>query len=297
MYIEPKRVIRWSFIVGCALFIFSGWLWWAKVYQSPQTVFWGAIANNLATTSVTKHTVQQTNGSTIDQYGELILGEKPQSHWLTTIRQANAHVVTESIGTPAEGFVRYTNIQTTQRNKQGKPLDFSHVLNVWGKATPKDNSSLTGLFDQTLIDISTTPTLPIGNLAATQRATLVDYMKKNNVFTTTYTDVQYQTVNGQEAYVYSVKVALEPYLKMMQQFARDEGVNVLNALDPTHYQNAEPVTIDLAISPSSHQVLRLAYTAQGFQEDYSAYNVHTDQPLPAHTIPVAELQSRIQTLQ
>lgn len=297
MNINLKRATWLSVVAGVVLLCLSGWLWWTKIYQSPKNVFWGAVENNLATTSVTKHTVQKSNSQTLDQYAQLVFGEQPKTHWLTTITQPKTAVTTESIATPDAGYVRYTHVVSVQKNKQGQSLDFSHITNVWAKATAKDNSSLTSLFNQTLLDVSSVPTLPIGNLTAKQRSTLVDYMRKNTVFATTYSAAKHTTVNGQEAYVYTVQVTLDPYLHMMQQFADYENTHVLDSVDPSNYQNSAPVTITLAISPTSHQLVQLSSPSNGFEENYSGYNTAESVSLPAHTIPLAELESRLQKLQ
>lgn len=297
MNINYKRTAWLCVAAGFILLAVSGWLWWDKVYQSPENVFWGAIENNLATTSVAKHTLQKGNGQTLDQYAQLVLGAQPKAHWLTTIEQPKTTVTTESIATPTVGYVRYTHIASSQKNKQGKLLDFSHLTNVWAKATAKDNSSLTNLFNQTLLDVSSVPTPPIGNLTADQRSKLVDYMRKNTVFSTVYGAAKHATIDGREAYVYTVQVTLDPYLHMMQTFANYENTHVLDSVDPSAYQNAAPVTLTMAISPTSHQLLQLSSASTGFQQDYSGYNAVVSAPLPAHTIPLAELESRLQKLQ
>lgn len=297
MNINPKRAAWLCVAAGCILLVVAGWVWWAKVYQSPENVFWGAIESNLATTSVTKHTLQKGNGQTLDQYAQLVLGEQPKAHWLTTITQPNTSVTTESIATPTAGYVRYTHIKSSQHNKQGKLLDFSRITNVWAKATAADNSSLTNLFNQTLLDVNSVPTLPIGNLSADQRTKLVDYMRQNTVFSTAYGAVKHATIDGQEAYVYTVRVTLDPYLHMMQTFADYENTHVLDSVDPSTYQNAAPVTLTVAISPTSHHLLRLASTSPSFQQDYSGYNAAVSTPLPSRAISLAELESRLQKLQ
>ncbi len=283
-------------LVAVLLVITSIFVWWNFIYQSPRNVFWGAMENNLQTSSVTKHTSVTQNGQGLDQYIRLQLGSTNAAQWLVTLKQINSNVVTESIGTPTTGYVRYVKADTSQKRTDGTAYDFNNVINVWAKADASSEQTLKQLFSQTVLDIGTVPTPPIANLPKEQRDNLLQFMKDQKVFAPDIKTMQRKKIDGREVCIYDVEVNLSAYLRMMQSFARNIGLKDLESADPTQFQSEAPIKMKLTIDAAGRYLNDLNYSDQNFKQEYSGYGIVKPVIIPNKTISVTELQSRLQSL-
>lgn len=295
-----EKIIRYprqSGIVGVVIVVVCMVLaWWIFIWQSPQRTFEDMLANNLTTTSVTRRALAGTAGQGIEQVARLQMGSTNAADWLVTARQTGSTVATESIGTPTAGYIRYLQISTSQKNAANKAYDFSSVLNKWGKADGKTDVTLNDLFSQTLLDISSAPVPPIGNLPGAERENILSYNRGEKVFTPDYTKVKRETINGRNVYTYQVAVKLGAYVRMMQAFAHDLGLTSLDTIDPNQYSTVPPITISVSVDRASHQLARVAYTNSGFSQDYSAWGLLTPISVPKAALTTTELQGRITAL-
>ena len=288
---------RVSLLVGSIVVVCAGALiWWNAVWQSPQRVFEDMLGNNLTAVSVTKHANAGNTSSGVDQYVRLQMGSTNATDWIISAKQANSSVSTESIGTPNTGYIRYTAIKTAQKDKNGKTFNFSSVLNVWGKSDGHTDTSLEQLFSQSVLDVSSAPLLPIGNLPDWQRQNILNYIQTQKILTPAYDKVKHETVNGRAVYTYQVSVALGPYVRMMQAFGHDLGVFSLDTVDANQYSTAPPLTLLISVDRTSHQLIRVSYPATGYSQSYADWGLLTPITIPNKTISVSELQKRIQNI-
>jgi hypothetical protein len=284
--------------VGIALLIvFIGLVWWNVAWQNPRRVFEDMLANNLATRSVTKHASANGNGQGVDQYVRLEMGGTNAADWLVTANHVSSSVTTESLGTPTSAYIRYTHIETQQKSKSGKPYDFRSVLNVWGKGDGKADPSLGQLFDQSLLDIASAPLPPIANLPASEQHTVLGYMRDEHIFTPSYNNVKRETVNGRGVYTYQVSVSLGAYVRLMQAFAHDLGLNILDTIDPSQYSTVPPVVLSVSVDRASHQLVKVSYPGSGFSQSYADWGLALPIAIPHTSISTTELQKRIQSIQ
>lgn len=294
-----RRSLTWI-LSGAAvvLLIVAALIWWNLVWQSPSRVFWGMLASNLQTSSVTKHQQQKGGGQSMTQDARLQLGSTNAADWLVAIKQSGSDVTTESIGTPTTGYIRYVHASTDQKHANGEAYDFSKVLNVWGKAdaADKNSSTLTQLFSQTVLDLGTAPLPPIGNLSPDNSQNIMQFMQDQSIFTPDYKTMKREKQAGRRVYIYTVSVKLEPYVRMMQAFARDSGLHSLDSINPSQYQSAAPVSLVFTVDSQAHQLRQVSYRAANFTESYSDYGLVLPIQVPTHTIPVSELQTRLQKL-
>lgn len=294
VYEYPKRAA--TIAIAAAIIIFA-LIWWNFIWQSPANVWQGMLKNNLATTSVTKHIVSKNSSESIDEYVRLDLGGTNASDWLVDVTQAKTSTVrTESIGTPSAGYIRYVGVQTSQKNAQGKDFDFSSITNTWGKSTDK-SSSLTQLFSQSLLDLATAPLPPVGNVPADARGKIVSYINKQQVMVPDYKTMTRTHFQGHRVYDYTVAVKLEPYLLVMQAFAKEVGLHDLDDLDATQYANAKPVSLQFTVDSVSHQLVQVSYPTANYSQTYSDYGLMTPITVPIKTISVDALQARFTKLQ
>src|SRR5579883_329720 len=219
---------RSALVAGCLLIVGGGWAWWQFGWQNPQRVFLDMLVNNLATPSVTRLVAAASGGQSIDQAVRLDAGAGV-TDWLVTARQNGSTVTTESLGTHSTGYIRYTQIEGSTAAK-AKAAAFRQVLNTWAKSDGKTDTQLQTLFDQTLLDITNAPTPPIANMPPDQRSQLLQFMQDERVFTPDYAHARRTTVAGRPAYMYAVKLNLAAYVRLMQSFARDLGLNSLDTV-------------------------------------------------------------------
>lgn len=274
--------------------IAAGALWWQLAWQNPRRVFEDMLANNLSTTSVTKVAGLDNAGQSVRQYARLEMGGTNAADWLVSASQAGSSVTTESIGTPAGGFIRYTHIALPAAAKH--PQSLAGAVNVWGRSDGKTDPTLDHLFAQTLLDLSTAPLPPIGNLPAAQRANILAYIRDEKIFTPDYTNVKRAVVDGRRVYTYSVSVQLGAYVRMMQAFAHDLGLSDLDSVDPGQYATAPPVTLSVSVDRASHQLVAITYPGTAYAQSYTDWGVLTPVAIPARTITTTELQRRIQAV-
>lgn len=282
-------------MVGIVIVLAAAFGWWHFVWQDPRRVFEDMLVRNLATTSVTR-TVNAGNAAQgVSQTVRLLMGPTNAADWVVTARQNGTTVATESIGVPASGYIRYTQIATGQK-KNGAAYDFSRALNIWGKSDGKTDTSLSSLFAQTLLDISNAPIPPIANLTADQREKLLQFMNSEQIFAPDYTKTKTEAVNGRTVYTYQVGVHMVAYVRLMQAFAHDFGFKYVDTIDPSQYAALPPLQVSMSVDPSSHQLVRISYAATGFTQNYTDWGSQTSIAIPAHTISTTELQGRLQSV-
>ena len=271
-------------------------LWWQLVWQNPRRVFENMLADSLATTSVTKTASASSGSQHLLQYARLETGNTNAADWLVTVDQSSAGITTESIGTPTTGFIRYTRISTTEKAANNTPYNFSKVLNVWGKSDGKTDPSLDHLFSQTVLDISNAPLPPIGNLPEAKQQELLAYMRAQQIFTPSYGSVKRAKVAGHSVYTYQVAVKLGAYVRMMQAFAHDMGMNNLDTVDPNQYSTLAPITMTLSVDRASHRLVKAVYAGTGFSQEYTDWGLQTPIAVPRADVTTTELQNRLQAL-
>jgi len=278
-------------------FIFSGWLWWTRLYQNPERVFHTMLANSLSTSSITRQVSQAADGNSLDQLIRLDLGTQNRSRIVSTLEQSagssQTSVSTESIGTTDQDYSRYTRIQTNQKDADGETLDFSGVLNIWGESSPA-NSAGAGqarYLNEALLGI-----VPFGNLSSSERESLLTYINDNQIFKTDYNAVARTTQDGRSVYVYNVTIEPGSYIVMLQEFTKALGVDPVSGLDQQSYADAPQLQIAMSVDTLSQQLVKIVYAGGGRQESYSGHGLTEPIVLPEQTIPLDKLQSRLQAI-
>ncbi len=281
-------------LVAALILIVAGWFWWQNVYMSSSNVFWGMINNNLQTASVTRHTLQIGQDRTVDQLIREQFGPVNAVQTNVTLKQKSAEgdtlVKSETIGTPNNDFSRYVKISTPQKAANGKPIDTSKVTGVWGKSSdPKPNETSTAqYYRQSIVTI-----IPYGNFNSQQRQTLVDQMHDHQVYTYEASSVKSVKENNRSAYVYTIKIKPAAYIDLMKTYTKELGLGDLG-LDPSSYANSPDLTAEITVDKLSRQIVKINYPDSGQSETVADQNLQQPITLPASTIPINELQDRIQ---
>lgn len=284
--------------VGITLLVIFGWLWWKKVYTSPRVVFREMLDTNLSVYSTTKQTKTAQSSESQDQASQINLGAQNAVHIKVSLTQKDENsestVASESIGTPTADYNRYISIKTNQKNAEGKEMDFSKVIGIWGKsdASAKDQSTPAQYFKQSLAGI-----VPVANLSPQNRQKILKMLEDKKVYTPKYDSIKQEVIDGKPVFTYSVEVKLQPYVEVLQEITKLSGLGTLEGLDPDQYKEAPPVKVSMSIGKISRQLMRLKLEDAGREESFNSFGLRKFIDIPQNTIPQAELQQRIQELQ
>lgn len=290
-----KFSIKQIVILALVIFIGSSTLWWRMVYSNPERVFNSMLENSLRLKGVTRHISQSGGVQGLDQYAWVNTSGTRISGSNTILSQGeDTRVETESIGTPTGDFVRYTSIDTTQTSADGQSLDFSSILNLWGR-----NENLLGvnLTNGELYNESVLGVVPFGDLAQPDRAQILNTMRDQQIYEVDYTKVERELENGRPVYTYLVKIDAFKYVSMLKEFARYSGLNNLESLDPEAYKGSDKLEFKLAVDVWSRQLARIVYGAGERTEEFSAHNAQRSVAIPDQSITIDDLQQRLQDLQ
>ncbi len=273
-------------------------VYWRRIYSDPQRTFQDMLSLNLETGSVTRHVAQASEEGTLDQTTTLSLGTQNTAHTLTTLTQpgqsSNDKVVTESIGTLEADYLRYREITTPQMSANGKPINFSNVLNVWAKG---ESSSLGGQSAAQLFNESVVGIVPFAKLNSETRKHLLNTIRDKDVYNTDYAKAVYKLEHGRPVYTYTVNVKPAAYIAMLKEFGHDLGLKQLDNVEPAAYAQRPAQQLEFKVDVLSRQLLSINYHGANRQETYSGYGLQKIVDIPSSTIPITELQNRLQQIQ
>lgn len=283
--------------LGAAIIILglSGWAWWHSIRSNPERTLHAAIENNFRTRSVTREVVQDGGTQKLEQSVELSLSPDVFAHGRTAISQSgevDAMVETETISTPEAEFVRYTNIQTNQKNKKGSELDFKDLLDVWGKSSAEQTGQPGELYGESVLGI-----IPTASLNASDRRALMKTVRDNNVYQFDDKTLERKIVDGRPTYIYDITVAPTAYITLLKQFGGMVGLRQLEGLDPSQYENSQPLVFKLTVDVWSQRLTGVEFAGGERTELTSGFGIDRDVVLPKETIPVQELQAKLQQVQ
>lgn len=266
--------------------------WGVSAYSSPENVFWGMIDNNLSVSGVQRRVTQTNESGELRQNTVLRFGAVNGAHGLVTLTQKDqgqsATVKTESIGTSSADYSRYVAIEASQKNAQNQSVDFKAVTGVWGKSA---GEQVPQFYSQTALGL-----VPFANLNFADRRQIIKSIKQKNVYRVNYALVKEKRINGQQSYIYTVNLDPYAYAQILERLAKASGLAALEGLNPSQYKNSQLVRLTLVVAKNSRQLIEISYNNNSQKEEYSGYGLTKNISLPAKTIPVAELQDKMQNI-
>lgn len=295
--VEQLRENIWWWLLGSFVaLLISGGLWFQLVYKDPQHVFESMLRGTMSVTGYTKETITEQGETKNVEVRRLQFGAEPISETTVTQQTANTTVRTETISTLDQQYVKFADIQTEQKTSDGKAIDFSSVVGVWGKGQQAERSA-NGPFVGDAISGSDQYTLvvPMGNLSAQDRPALLRYLIDNHVFVPSYQEMRRETLNGRQVYVYPVQLQMQTYVEYLKRFGQAMGAaEYVSGLDPSQYAGIAPQNVTMYVDPLSRQLVRFDYNAGIARQDvFSSYGLLRSVDLPRETIEASELQQRI----
>lgn len=290
--IKPTTIF---FVAGIILLLVSFFVWWKFIFTSPASVFDRMLSNSLSSPAVTKQMHQEEEGQNLHQVTDLQTSPHARTHSISYLSQASGTnqtlITTENIGTLGVDYVRYKDIKTSQTSPDGKPFDFSSVLNIWGKTPENSLESNAQQFNQTLLGV-----VPIANVPQPKRGQLLNQIRGLGVYEINNNTVKRQYKNGRLIYTYDVKIAPSAYVSMLKAFSRSLGITILERVDPNQYMDSPPLKLSFEIDVLSGQLKKIIHSDTGRTEEYSAFGVRQIIGTPKTAIDVNELQTRLQQL-
>ncbi len=288
-FLASIPALYWLLIVSIVCLFGALFAWWQVVYKNPANVWNGMLENNFSTSGFTHHTSSDSNGVTVKETAQTQLGAQNLVHSMTVLSQQTDTVKTEAINTPGASYVRYLQIKTSTKDPNGKPLDFSHALNIWAKGD-LGGTGAQDTFAQTLFGI-----LPMGNVPPVKRIEILQFMDKNTVFSINYDNVKKEKQGGRFVYIYNVQLVPQTYVQMLKLFGESVGLaDRVAGLDPADYANASPTDLTVSVDVLSRHVKSVKYTAAADRnETYEGYGIQKHVNLPQKTIPITELSQRL----
>lgn len=269
----------------------GGIIWWRDVRSDPVNTFYGTINNNLRTHSFKRKVSQDSLGQSLKQTSEITLAPSHTTHGFTEIEQPGqgANVTTETIASPTEEFVRYTEINAPEESGG----DFSKILDVWSRTQPSGGQgSLGDLYGDAVLGV-----VPYADLSAEDRVPLMEFIRKNQVYKFDSKKVKRSIQDGRPVYAYEVTIAPEAYIGMLKQFAGILGLTQFDDVKPEDYKDTQSATINLVVDVWSRQVKAVEYEGGGRTESVGAFGVYNRPEAPKDYISIQELQQRLQKIQ
>lgn len=285
-----RLVIDLVILICIVLVGVSGWLWWTKIMINPDRVLSDMLANNLKTRSITKSVDQSGATGGIKQVSYVsFYPSEPRALTNTTLSQgigSNAtSVTTETIGTPQFDFVRYTAYKAGVNQDIAAKLD--GLIGKWAKR----EQNLSKGQEITFLDESLFGVFPFGNFSDAQRSQLLTAINQKNIYK--YTSAKRLIENKRPVYVYDMSINPADLVGVIRDYIKLTGANESTQLDPLQYQGLGDVKLKVTVDILNRQITKVDYST-GRTEIYSGQNLYQPIELPDSTIPVEDLQKRLQ---
>lgn len=290
---EEKLVyLKTGLILGIVLVVFLSWLWWARVYTSKSNVFYGMLSNSLSTFGVSKSVSQDSVQGKMTQISQAQFGANNIVKGKTVISQptpqGDVNVVTASIANPNDEYVSYSAIDMPAQEDKPK-VDFSKLLNQWGKTTKLEGGGST--FSQTVFGI-----VPFGNLPANLRGQLLNIMHSKNVYKTDFAKTQVKSENGRVVYVYEVEINVQGYAELLKSYDAMLGLQQMEQLNPDEYVGTDPIKVQLTVDKLSRNLVKITQGEGQQSEVLGGQGIHNPVDVPENAISRQELESKLQNL-
>lgn len=284
----------WVFALGLLVLLGSLFAWYQYVHRSTYGVFWDTIDNNLNINGVTRTIEQQNNGADFNQKLQISLGAENVARGITTVTQPSAEgntvVVSETVGTPTENFVRYVDVNVAGSGTA--PADVASIKNVWSREPLTQGGQL----NQSILAEGLFSSFPLARLNQPQRQEVVQFMKDNKVYSVDYKNAKEVSRGGKQGFEYVVVVDLPGYIATLKMIDTMMGLKQLESVDPSAYEGAEPAELTVVNSINGRQLLEVTYNGSSRKEKYSAYGARINVAIPEAYLLRSELEQKVQTI-
>lgn len=276
-------------VVGVAGFVYSGSYWYKNSFLKPENIFYGALNNSLSAGSYLRNVDQSSANKTDLQNDYLQFSPSPLIHSNSYVEQLDQNrqksfVTTENYGTKSSDYIRYTEISIPKTN--GDSTDYSKLTNVWAKRGDDKNSGEAQTLSQAALTF-----IPFGSFSADQRGQFINKMKQDKTYKLNEYKITYE--NGRPIYTGTVAINPKKLVSFMRDYAKMTGIGDPSQMDPDQYKDQNNFVIQVKIDALSRRLVRIDYPDGQRIETYASIGIKKPSELPAKTISLQELQSRI----
>ena len=285
-----KHWIMAFYVLAAIVMVASVWLWFNRIQTNPRRAFWSAISHSLSSSAVTVSASQTADGSTLQQKVALNLGSPNITHGRVTVIKGDTTIATEIIGTPKADYSRYVSISGGKQS--ATELAGKGILNVWAKSEPQ-------LFGQTTLGVGLSlgsVPVPIANAHGAAHDTLLKDIKNRNLYQVNFNNVKKEQRDGRLLYTYEVSSAPFVYVEVLQLVAKQIGVTSIDSIEPGDYRELQNVKMHITVDVRAGHVVKVTFDGSNYAQQYSAYDVPSSAVIPAKTIPMDDLQKRLQSI-
>ncbi len=294
-----KRIEHWNFakitknltIVAIVLAIGSSWVWYTKVYMTPERKFWIALDNSMSTPSVMRTITNGGSGnlSVQDYRFHYAPQQVVENRVIYTEKSAtvDTKVQTEGVITATKQFLKYSDFRSKVQGSDSK--DLGSLLGKWA-VNPTDKSTenqlkLNFLNDKVTIGI-------FGNFSAEFRHDILRDMQTKNVYGSKLSTPTDDEINGRKVRVYQVSVDIKEYVSLLQRSFIAAGYGEFPPLAPENYRDGVKLNGAIIVDAYSNSVVTISFG--GRTENYSNYGVIKHVDTPEASLTINELQSQVQ---
>jgi hypothetical protein len=267
-----------------AVVVFGSWYLNDQVFLKPQNVFWSAIDRSMQTAFVTQSfgTDSLERAPVIKQVTDFqFKGKLAAKTSVTMVVSADNRVEIETVGTPAQDFLKYNKIQNPDRPTA------DNTIGVWSVKNGTNTDPA-----QVFISQLTIPPIIFGYLPANQRASLVKDIKQSKVFDIDWAAVNMlDKINGKKVYTYKVNIKLSSYIPIYIKYLKMIGEN--DVADTMGNSSSSTLAVKISVNPISRQIVRLESDELPAPVDYYNYDVNMPVSIPDAKITINELQQRL----
>ncbi len=283
-----KQKITWQQYIAVAIAViavlfFGGWYFFNQVYLKPENVFWSMLDRNLKTGSITKTYQESSDTGSYELVTKLQLKGQLASQTAVTIKDVDSTYVTDTIGTPTQDYLRYSQISSAVAPAT------QNGINVWAVNAASDTQPAQVFLNELL----SSPMI-FGYLNHNQRTDIIKQMRNNSVFDVDFSSVNTTaTVGNKKVYSYDVTINLAGYLPIYQTYLRAMGQNDI----ADQIGSAAPgstLSVKLFVEPASRHLLQLTMNSNDQTVTFSNFDTTATIELPKDAnLSIEELQALI----
>lgn len=281
--------IKTAIIVSTTLLFAMTWMWWVFIHTSKEQIFNQMFDKSLSTTGVTKVVSQGDSSNKLVQRSQSQYGPSVMVNVNTEINQSadgnDVTVVTESIGTPRDSYVRYKHINVG--TNQGSEFNFDSVLGKWGRVAQVEGGS--EIFTESVYGV-----VPFGNLPQAQRKTLLDKLHGGEVYKADFSKTESSILDGRSVYVYEVEINVQRHVELVKAYDGLMGLGLLSDLESERYSSYDPLVVKMHIDKGSRQLLKLEFVDNDRVELFEGHGIQRPLVAPEDYISRSELEVKLQ---
>ncbi len=264
------------------------------MYSSPERVFWRAVDNSLQVRSVSRQVARNVDAQEPDQFLRLQTAPHAGVAGLNKYYQSGDRdvptLVTEVIGVPESDYIRVLELESNVPGQEDP--DISSFQGKWASTSTGAAGGQGQLYGQLVFGI-----IPLGNLTSDQRSELMKMILEKKIYNVKFDETQSIKDEGRPAYGYNVSIKTDEYIRLLQRYAEMVGIEQLKGIDASQYADAPNLEFQVVADRVSSQIIATKQQGTQAMRFHSYGMLREPLTIPSETIPLQELQEKLQALQ